>query len=210
MPEPVVLTLLGTNCTARELGIENGTDDRHRVLAVLTKIQHGILGTYGLRAEFEVSEAELKAYCRQLIPAGKELGSKMDASNWFEKTWTKWQDGGERSGGRIMAASDIARGKSTRAFSRAAADACTGWRRALHSPSRRAGPIWRNARKRETSRFPMRRVRTEYWKRLREIKPRPAAEIDGAAALAQTPGEYRKQQRLESGRRGRVPPAPPP
>ena len=53
-------------------------------------------------------------------------------------------------------------------------------------------------------------VRTEYWKRFREMKPRPAAEIDGAAALAQTPGEYRKQQMLEFGRRGRVPPAPPP
>lgn len=210
-PEPVVLTVLGTNCTARELGIENGTDERRRVLAVLTKIQHGILGTYGLRAEFEVGEAELKEYCRQLIPADAELGSKMDTSNWFEETWAKWQDGGERSEERIMAASDIRSWKINKSLFERYGGRVYG---ATMCPPLALEAGWAYLAEREAAgdfAIPDAGLRAEYWKRLRELKPPEATEIDGPPAFARSPGEYMKQQVLEFGRsRGRGPPASPP
>ena len=60
-PEPVVVTVLGTNYVARELGIENGADERRRALAVGVQIQRGIFDAYGMRAEFEVGEADRKS-----------------------------------------------------------------------------------------------------------------------------------------------------
>lgn len=210
-PEPIVLTLLGTNYTARELGIENGTDDRRRVLAVLTKIQHGILGTYGLRAEFEVSETELKEYCRQLIPAGEELGSKMDTSDWFEETWAKWQDGGERSNERIMAASDIRTWKINKSLFERYGGRVYG---VTMCPPLALEAGWAYLAEREEAgdfAIPDAGLRAEYWKRLREMKPPATIEIDGPASFARSPGEYMKQQILEFGRRrGMVPPAPAP
>ncbi|HRT04562.1 MAG TPA: hypothetical protein P5204_02585 [Kiritimatiellia bacterium] len=210
-PEPVVLTLLGTNYTAGELGIENGADDRRRVLAVLTKIQHGILGTYGQRAEFEVSEAELAEYCRQLIPAGEELGSKLDTSDWFEKTWAEWQDGGERSDERIMAASDIRSWKINQSLFERYGGRVYG---ATMCPPLALEAGWAYLAEREKAgdfAIPDAGLRAEYWKRLREMKPPAALEIDGLATFARSPGEYVKQQVLEFGhRRGMVPPVPVP
>ncbi len=210
-PEPVVLTVLGTNCAARELGIENGTDERRRVLAVLTKIQQGILGSYGMRPEFEVAEAELKEYCRQLVPAGAELGSKIDTSDRWEKTWAEWQDGGTRADERAMAASDIRSWKINKSlFERYggrvyAVPMC---------PPLALEAGWAYLAEREAAgdfAIPDAELRAEYWKRLREMAPPASAEIDGAAAFARSPGEYMKQQVLEFGRRrGRIPPAPTP
>ena len=210
-PEPVVLTVLGTNYVARELGIENGADERRRALAVLVQIQRGIFDAYGMRAEFEVGEAELKEYCRQLIPTGAELGSTIDTSNWFEKTWAEWQEGGTRSDERAMAASDIHLWKISQSLFERYGGRVYG---VPMGPPLALEANWAYLAEREEAgdfAIPDAELRAEYWKRLRELKPPEATEIDGPATFARSPGEYMKQQVLEFGRRrGRVPPAPPP
>ena len=210
-PEPVVVTVLGTNYVARELGIENGADERRRALAVLVQIQRGIFDAYGMRAEFEVGEAELKEYCRQLIPTGAELGSTIDTSNWFEKTWAEWQEGGTRSDERAMAASDIHLWKISQSLFERYGGRVYG---VPMGPPLALEANWAYLAEREAAgdfAIPDAELRAEYWKRLRELKPPEATEIDGPATFARSPGEYMKQQVLEFGRRrGRVPPAPPP
>lgn len=210
-PEPVVVTVLGTNYVARELGIENGADERRRALAVLVQIQRGIFDAYGMRAEFKVGEAELKEYCRQLIPTGAELGSTIDTSNWFEKTWAEWQEGGTRSDERAMAASDIHLWKISQSLFERYGGRVYG---VPMCPPLALEANWAYLAEREAAgdfAIPDAELRAEYWKRLRELKPPEATEIDGPATFARSPGEYMKQQVLEFGRRrGRVPPAPPP
>lgn len=210
-PEPVVVTVLGTNYAARELGIENGADGRRRALAVLAQIQRGIFGAYGMRAEFEVGEAELKEYCRQMIPTGAELGSTIDTSNWFETTWAEWQDGGPRSDDRAMAASDIRAWKVNKSLFERYGGRVYGM---PMSPPLALEAGWAYLAEREEAgdfAIPDAELRAEYWKCLRELKPPASSEIDGAAAFARSPGEYMKRQALEFGRRrGRVPLAPPP
>ena len=90
-PEPVVLTVLGTNYTARELGIEPGADDVRSMVAVAEKIQGAVWGNYGNKEEFQISEEELKEFCRRSIPTAEEAGTICSLTNLFEETWAEWQ-----------------------------------------------------------------------------------------------------------------------
>ncbi len=90
-PEPVVLTVLGTNYTARELGIEPDADDARRVVAMAAKIQNVVMDDYRERGKFRISEEELKEFCRKSTPSAEEAGTACDLSGLDEEIWAEWQ-----------------------------------------------------------------------------------------------------------------------
>ena len=90
-PEPVVLTVMGTNYTATGLEIGPEASDARRVAAMVVKSQGSIMGAYGESEEFQISEGELKEFCRRSMPTAEEAGTTCSLSNLFEETWAEWQ-----------------------------------------------------------------------------------------------------------------------
>lgn len=211
--EPVVLTVLGTNYTARELGIESDADDARRVAAVAEKIRGAVWENYENKDEFQISEEELKEFCRRSMPTDEEAGTTCDLSSMFEEIWAEWQR-------------DDPAGREARGFARAMLQ---DWKinRALFA--RYGGRVSLNGfnmplafdavrsfcREREAAGdfvIHDETMRDLFWKRMQTLPKEPLlSEEDGRAALAEHPGERWKRHLLEFGRqRGMVPPAPNP
>lgn len=212
-PEPVVLTVLGTNYSARELGIEPGADDVLRVAAVAEKIRGAVWENYVNQKEFHISEEELKEFCRRSMPTAEEAGTTCDLSSLFEETWAEWQR-------------DDKTGREARGFAHAALQ---DWKIQKAMFGRYGGQVSLNEfnmpqafeavrsyfREREAAGdfvFHDETMRGLFWKRVQTLPKEPRlSEEEGRAALAEHPGERWKRHVLELGRqRGLVPPAPAP
>ena len=73
-PEPVVLTVLGTNYTARELGVETDSPPDLLTTRAFLKIQ-GIMGAFFENMNYQPSEEELKEYCRRSAPTPEDMNA---------------------------------------------------------------------------------------------------------------------------------------
>lgn len=212
-PEPVVLTVLGTNYTARELGIEPNADAVRRVAAVAEKIQGAVWGNYGNKEEFQISAEELKEFCRRSMPTAEEAGTICNLTNLFEETWAEWQR-------------DDPAGREARGFAHAMLQ---DWKINQALFTRYGGRVSLNGfnmplafdavrsffREREAAGdfvFHDETMRDLFWQRMQILPKEPLlSEEEGRAALAEHPGERWKRHLLEFGRqRGMVPPAPVP
>jgi len=72
--ESPVLTVLGKTYTASELGGSADASDEELLGPVMLKIHIGIMGAYGEAHNFQVSEEELKDFCRRQTPTAEEAG----------------------------------------------------------------------------------------------------------------------------------------
>jgi hypothetical protein len=97
LPEPVVVTVLGTNYTAKELGVEAGSPPDLLLTRTLMKIQGGIMGAYAEKLNYQPSEEELREFCRRSAPTAEDMKSiigsitAMSSEDIFEATWQDWQ-----------------------------------------------------------------------------------------------------------------------
>ena len=98
-PDPVVLTVLGTNYTARELGNEAGGDPERLVWRAYGQIHGGIMGAFIGKRTVQPSEEELKEYCRRSAPTPEEMAvtfgnshaASLSADEIAASFWDNWQ-----------------------------------------------------------------------------------------------------------------------
>ena len=124
-PEPVVLTVLGTNYTARELGVETDSPPNLLLARTILKIQSGIMGAYYEKQDDQPTEDELKEYCRRSAPTpedmdaafGHDRPTSLSAEKIFESFWQDWQrDADDPHGPMRMAAEQLKEWKVSRAL----------------------------------------------------------------------------------------------
>jgi hypothetical protein len=210
-PEPVVLTVLGTNYLAVELGNGADTNDLRCLLAIASKIQRVVMGAYLARDEFNASEEELKEFLRQQIPTGEELGMKFGTSNGFEETWAEWQKGGSQYAQRVIATCELQAWKAQKSlFERYGGRV---YETTMSFPlAIEAG--WDYLAEREAAgdfTIHDEAMRSNFWGWLERTAATLSPEEVGREAYARPPGELIKKQVLEySPEKGRAPPAPVP
>lgn len=212
-PEPIVLTVLGTNRTARDLGIEPDALAIRRLSVLETKIQEVVWASQLKNGEFEIDEEELKEFCRRSIPSAEEAGTASVPSNLFETTWAEWHR-------------DDPAGREARAFARWRLQ---DWKIQNALFGRYGGRVFLDGfnmpqafdavralfREREAAGdYAIRdeTLRDLFWQRMQTLPKEPLlSEEEGRAALAVHPGERWKRHLLEFAReRGMMPPAPHP
>lgn len=203
-PEPVVLTVMGTNYTARELGAGTDGDPEKMAWRAFSQIQGGIMGAFVEKLECQPSEEDLKDYCRRSAPTPAEMDATFDnphpttlgAEEIVESFWQDWQrDADDPDGPKQLAAGRLKDWKINRAlFARyggrvwvgtdrvpAAYDAL----RALLAEREAAGDFTIHDE----------RLRARYGEFLRLPPPGPlVSEAEGRAALAEHPADRQKRQ----------------
>lgn len=124
-PEPIMLTVLGTNYTARELGVEADSASELLTTRAFQKIQGGIMGAFIEKLNYQPSEEELKEYCRRSAPTPEEMDSafgneyrtSLSAEDIFNNFWQEWQQNADDPGSAMrMAASDLKQWKYAQAL----------------------------------------------------------------------------------------------
>ena len=207
-PEPVVLTVLGTNFTARELGVETGSPANRLPARAILAIQSGILGAYVEKLDYEPTEAELKEYCRRSAPTPADMDAvfrherptSLSDEKIFESFWQDWQrDAEDPHGAMQMAAADLKQWKFVRAlFERyggrvyvdeflvpGVPDAA----RAYLAEREAAGDFTIHAAD----------LRERCWELLRTPSPVPlVAEAEGRAVLAEHPADRQRRHAAKS------------
>ena len=210
-PGPVVLTLLGTNYTARELEISPEALAARSGPVGAAIIQKAVWAAQLENGEFEITEEELKEFCRRSLPSAEEAGTTSVPSNLFETTWAQWQR-------------DDPAGREAREFARWMLQ---DWKIQNALFGRHGGRVLLNGfnmpqafdavraffREREAAGdfvFHDETVRDLFWNTLRTLPAEPLlSEEEGRAALAVHPGERWKRHLLEFARqREMAAPAP--
>ena len=204
-PEPVLLTVLGTNYTARDLGV--GSDSPPDLLTTRTflKIQGGIMGDFIAKLNYQPGEDELKEYCRRSAPTTEEMkatfGGSMSLSTEkiFEGIWQEWQrDATNEFGSKQIAANALKEWKVARAlFDRYGGRVYVDDYRVPGVPD--AGRAYL-AEREAAGDFTIHdaRLREQFWELLRTPSPMPlVSEEEGRAALAEHPADRQKRQTME-------------
>ena len=204
-PEPVVLTVLGTNYTAKELGVEDDSPPDLLLTRTFAKIQSGIMGAYSEKLNYQPSEEELKEYCRRSAPTAEEmismLGSttSMSSEEIFEGFWQDWQrEADDKYGAIQMAANDLKEWKFAQAlFAQYGGRVSMGSfnipgafeaARAHLAACEAAGDFTIHAAD----------LRTRYWALIRTPPPAPLMpEEEGRAALAEHPADRQKREAVK-------------
>jgi len=115
--EPPVLTVRGKTYTASELGGRADASAEELLGPVIMNIRIGIMGAYGEEHDCQVSEEEVKDFCRRQTPTAEELGMPFNFPNLFEETWAGWQGEDEEAREiRACATMQIAEWKIQKAF----------------------------------------------------------------------------------------------
>ncbi len=208
VPEPVVLTVLGTNYTVRDLGVEMDSSPDLLTARLFLKIQGGILGAFAEKMDYQPSEVELKEYCRHSAPTpgeideafGNQPRTTMDADEIYERIWQEWEQSADDPYGAMrMAAEDLKQWK----FSQALFEKYGG-RVAIHDF---LGPGVPDAARSHLEAceaagdFAIRdaALRDRFWELMRTPSPVPLlSEEEGRAALAEHPADRQKRWVLRS------------
>ena len=205
-PEPVVLTVLGTNYTAKELGVEADSPPDLLLTRTFTKIQSGIMGAYSEKLNYQPSEEELKEYCRRAAPTAEEMKSmlgsttSMSSEEIFEGFWQDWQrDADDPHGDQQMAAEQLKEWK----FSRSLFDQYGGrvYIDAFLVPGVPDAARAYMAEREAVGDFTIHdaELRERYWALIRTPSPVPlATEEAGRAALAEHPADRQKRETVKS------------
>ena len=123
-PEPIVLTVLGTNYTAKELGVETDSPPDLLTTRAFLKIQ-GIMGAFFENMNYQPSEEELKEYCRRSAPTPEDMNAlsggkyptSLSAEDIFNSYWQEWQQNADDPHGALrMAAEDLKQWKYAQAL----------------------------------------------------------------------------------------------
>lgn len=122
-PAPVVLTVLGTNYTARDLEVGSHAPANLLTTRTFLKIQGGIMGAYLEKLNYQPSEEDLKEYCRRSAPTAAELKAAFDrqvslsTEEICEGIWREWKQGADDPDGAMrMAAEDLKQWKFIQAL----------------------------------------------------------------------------------------------
>lgn len=203
--EPVVLTVLGTNSTVRELEVEADSPPDRLVAQAYAKIQSGILGAYIEKLNYEPGEEELKEYCRRTAPTTEEaktmFGSNTTLSSEFifESLWQDWQSDATNEHGPMQLAA-----KSLKDWKLNQSLFAQHGGRVLVEPSRvpQAYDAVRAllAEREEAGDFKIHDadLRERYWAWVRMPPPVPlASEEEGRAALAEHPADRFRREAVK-------------
>lgn len=204
-PEPVVLTVLGTNYTAKELGVEADSPPDLLLTRTFTKIQGGIMGAYLEKLNYQPSEEELKEYCRRVAPTTEEAkamfgnDTMLSSEFIFESFWQDWRrEADDKYGAMQMAANDLKEWKFAQAlFAQYGGRVCMGSfnipgafeaARAHLAACEAAGDFTIHAAD----------LRERYWALIRTPPPAPLMpEEEGRAALAEHPADRQKREAVQ-------------
>ena len=204
--EPVVLTVLGTNYTAKELGIQPDSAPDLLTSRAFLKIQGGIMGAYIERLDYQPSEEELKEYCRRSSPTSEEMKTALSNSTplttdaIFKSFWEDWQrDATNAVGPMQMAAEQLKEWKVARSLheqygGRVYVDAfrvpgVPDAVRILMEEREAAGDFTIHDEQ----------LRERFWELMRMPSPVSlVSEEEGRAALAEHPADRQKRQTVKS------------
>ncbi len=208
MPEPVVLTVFGTNYTARDLGVEAESPPDLLVARTLLKVQTGIMGSYYEKLDYEPTEDELKEYCRRSAPTpedmeavfGPDRPSSLSAEQIFETFWQDWQrEADDPHGPMRLAAEQLKKWKVSRAlFDRYGGRVYVD---AFLVPGVPEASLAYLAEREAAGDFAIRdaELRARFWERLRAPSPVPlVSEEEGRVALAEHPADRQRRQAADS------------
>ena len=204
-PEPVVLTVLGTNYTAKALGVEVGSFPDLLLTRTLMTIQTGIMGAFMEKLNYQPSEEELKQYCRRMAPTAEDMASvlgsahSMSSEALFEHTWQEWQHGADDQFG--MMSTSVNQLKEWK-FNKALFDLYGGrvfvdrW-----VPQAYEAAHAYLAERETAGDFTIRDadLRERYWALVRTPPPlSTVSEEEGRAALAEHPADRQKRETVKS------------
>ncbi|NCA83681.1 MAG: hypothetical protein EOM72_13245 [Opitutae bacterium] len=206
-PEPVVLTVLGTNYTAKELGVEADSPPDLLLTRTFTKIQGGIMGAYSEKLNYQPSEEELKEYCRRAAPTAEDMDAIygqdhpafLNPDMIFEGLWQDWQrEADDKYGAMQMAANDLKEWKFAQAlFAQYGGRVCMG---SFNIPGAVEAARSHLAAGEAAGDFTIHAadLRERYWALIRTPPPGPLMpEEEGRAALAEHPADRQKREAVK-------------
>lgn len=209
MRDPVVLTMLGQSYTASELEIPFYLPKFMGTGVLGVKIHSTILRAYADQNNFQVSEEELKEFCRLQTPTAEEMGTKSIPSHLFEETWAEWQKDESEDGMQKFAAAELEAWKYQKSFF----DRYGGrvGVREMVTPLAFDAMIAYLAEREAAGDFAIhdRKLRALFWKWTRKPREPLVSEEEGRVAFAEHPAERWKRAMLKKmrslDRKGRPP-----
>lgn len=205
--DPIVLTVLGTNYTAKELGVEADASPDLLVARTFLKIQSGIMGAYFENLNYQPSEEELKEYCRRSAPTPEEMNDifgrdrpfPLSTEELFQNFWQDWQrDATNEHGFKQNATEQLTEWK----FNQSLFNQYGGRVRvdAIRSPGASDAACAYLADREAAGDFSIRdaELRDRYWNLMRTSAPvQLVSEEEGRAALAEHPADRQKRQAVQ-------------